>query len=514
MSFPILSVVLGVALVTVFLLNLAPKEPNKENTYCYTLSLISASLIAILSVVLFILFDGEQSHTLQFVEQYKWLPPISSIHFGLDGLSLPMFCIVGFLSPVIILASRSVSETHSPKLYYSLIFLVLISVLGSFISQDLLIFFLFWELELLPTYLLISKWGNEPESQRSKAANYFLAFTFISGALILTAIVILFATLAQTSFSMPLIHEILTTADPKFIEQYLPIYNALFILLLVAFSIKLPAIPCHTWLAKVHTSTSLPVSMIVGGFLFIMGSYGLLRFSVDIFPWSVEYFKYGLATFGAINIVLGGLFALVQSDMRKLIAYSNISHLGFITLGIAALNTVSLSGVIFQTVSHALIAVGLFYVVQLIYSKTKSFNMNESGGLAEKMPCLFFIAMFIAMVTLGLPLLIGFVAESLVFYGAFDRHVDFDGIHIATIVATLGIVLTATYMLSWLRKVFFGSSAKYSDITDILKIDKFALSLIIVVCILFGTLPSLLDNKFENKLKTSLLHSTESRNNM
>lgn len=516
-----LVLILGLCLLGILILTLVPvANHSKEhiNNLCNKISLtVSLLILAIISYLFFFAFDSS-SGALQFVLNIPWYKDIFAFSLGVDGISLSVMFVTALLFPIIIWASKSTSLTYSPKLYYSLLFLILLSVQGVFMARDLILFFIFWEVELIPTYLLLAKYGLNNSLKNKITANKFLAYTFASGAFLLLSILGVFAmaNVLETqqsvlNFSFETLSKIIDNA-PVTLKlannantiNTVSILNIFFIFALIAFCIKLPSMPLHSWLINVHRNASIPILMVVAGILFVMGGYGLIRFSIELFSPSLYNLQIFLAVFATLTIIIAGFYALVQDDMRVLLAYSNISHLGFVLLTLASFNSITASGALFQIIAHALIAIGLVFLMGLIHQRTKTFKISEISGLASLCPRLFFISMFFAMTTLGLPLLMGFVAESLIFYGIFSSPFPLSAVHVFTGISALGIILTAAYMLLWLKNIFFGeiknTSVNPDNISDISTKETSILGIIMLVCVLWGSFPNLLENKLDNNL--------------
>ncbi len=498
-NFPILSILLSIPALTSLIIALLPsKDKTVEQIaeLCKRVALISSVVTLGLSAYLFYFPFNPTQLGLQFVEAYPWLGNLSSFKLGTDALSLSMVLLNAVLMPLVVLASDPIAKKLRPKLYYSMLFMLSTAVTGVFLAQDLLVFFVFWELELLPMYLLIAIWGG---ANKIKAANKFLLFTFLGGAFILAGIIVLFWLSGGQTFSLvDAANKFRAAQEGGLLLPYAGLVNLVFILFAVGFCIKLPSIPVHTWLPEAHVEAPTPISMLLAGVLLKMGAYGLIRFGTEFFPNSLISLSPYLAILGAVNILGAAIFSLVQTDMKRVIAYSSVSHMGFILLGLAALNSQGLNGAIFQMFSHGLISAGLFMVIGVIYERAHTREIAQFSGLANRMPQLFFLFLGLAMANLGLPLLSGFVGESLVFYGAFTSVAGFGVLQWSAAVSTLGVVITAAYML-WLgKRLFFGEiSAKWSQITDIRFSEGLVLGILLAGSILLGAFPRLLSDKTE-----------------
>lgn len=433
------------------------------------------------------------------IESVSWFPQFGINYIvGADNLSWLLVLLTTFLVFLAVLASFT-SIDKRLKLYYSMLFVLTTSILGVFLARDLFLFFLFWELELIPMYLLIAIWGG---ARREFAAMKFVLYTLFGSIFMLAAVLGLYFTLGQNSFDFAVLSQAGKLGLPLFVQVLI------FLGLFLSFAIKLPMVPFHTWLPDAHVEAPTPVSMLLAGILLKMGSYGMLRFCFGWFPEAAAVLAPYLVLIGFINIVYTAGVALVQKDLKKLIAYSSVSHMGFVLLGLGALNAVGFNGAMFQMISHGLISAGLFMIVGTIYTRTHTREIAEMGGFAKPFPIVYFFGLLLAMASLGLPLLGGFPAETLVFYGAFIsqafQSINFFGHSVAlsiqtlTILSALGVVLGAAYLLLMIQKVFTGPlkekweglpDAKLSEITVLLVL---ALSIVAV-----GIFPNVVSKQYD-----------------
>ncbi|MCH2227111.1 MAG: NADH-quinone oxidoreductase subunit M [Candidatus Caenarcaniphilales bacterium] len=488
-----LSFQLLVLLVTALLVSFAPlKEREARIT-----SLSGSIVVLIVALLQYFKFFDSSNPDMQLVESFPWIGGIN-FALGVDGLAFSMVLLMAILLPCVIIASKPIAQKQKPRLYYSLLLFLSIAVLAVFMAKDIFLFFLAWELELVPMYFLIAIWGSK---NRNYASMKFLLYTFAAGACLLVAI---FTLLAYTGFASFDMQELAGIAQ----SLALPVQTLLFVLISVCFVIKLPSVPFHTWLPDAHVEAPTPVSMMLAGILLKMGCYGLIRFSTEFFPTILENFAPAIAIIGAINIVFGAYSALIQTDFKKIIAYSSISHMGFILLGLAGLNTAGYSGAAFQMFSHGLISAALFMIVGMIYERSHTRELEDFGGLAKVMPRTFFIFKLAAMANLGLPGVSGFVGESLVFYGAFTSAYTGAGlsaIKISTVVSSVSLVLTAAYMLWTNQRVFYGEILeKNTVLTDARKSEVFVLAVLLGLAILYGVYPNFINALYEPQLDALL----------
>jgi NADH-quinone oxidoreductase subunit M len=423
-----------------------------------------------LSLWLFAQFDVNQPG-LQFVEHVPWVPAIGfSYMVGVDGLSLPFIVLTTLLTFCAVLASWRV--TLRPKEYFILLLILETGILGVFSAQDAALFFLFWEVELAPMFLLIGIWGGP---RREYAALKFVLYTLVGSAAMLVGILVLYFAAEPRTFALP---ELAGRPLPFDVQV------AVFVLIVFAFVVKLPGFPFHTWLPDAHVEAPTAVSVLLAGVLLKMGGYGILRLLLPIVPDAAHFFGPALALLGVVNVLYGALLCLAQTDLKKLVAYSSISHMGYVILGIAALTPVGLSGAMLQMVSHGLITALLFLIVGVVYDHAHTREIARFGGLARRAPALAVVATISALAALGLPATSGFVAEYTVFigaFGAFPWH---------TAAATAGVLLAAGYMLWTVERVFFGPlKPEWHDLADARGVDLVPLWGLIGLVLLVGIYP-------------------------
>jgi len=449
-----------------------------------------AGFLFIYSLFFLIFFNPAQSGY-QFSESFNWIQPIGiKFSLGLDGLSLILVILTTFLVLLACIASKfNITKKH--KLYYSLIFILTSAILGVFASKDLFLFFLFWELELIPMYLLIAIWGS---GRKEYSAIKFVLYTFLGSIFMLASILaVYFYHYSQTGV---LTFDLGILAAPKAYIYPLTFEILAFLGFFIAFAVKLPVVPFHTWLPDAHVDAPTPISMLLAGILLKMGGYGLIRMNLQILPEAIKVLAPILVVLGVINIIYAALIALVQEDLKKLVAYSSISHMGIVLLGLGALNIAGVSGAVFQMIAHGVISAGLFMIVGVIYLRTHTRIISDLGGLGYVAPRIFYFSMIIALASLGLPLLIGFAAETLTFYGAFISR-SFAGIQVLTIIAAIGVILTAAYLLWMLQRVFFGTMfEKWKSVHDITPHEIVILLSLVLVITVFGLFPRGLTNIF------------------
>ena len=431
-------------------------------------------------------------------------------HLGIDGLSLPLLLLTTIV--VVMAALASVNVKKRWKLFYSWFLLLEVGMLGVFLARDVFLFFVFFELTLIPMFFLIGIWGF---MNREKAANKFLLYNGVGSAIMLIAFVLLVSTAGFRADQVPdkqethlsysgsydAIQQNLTNPD-SFVNTSPermkaggdnPFYLSktmrwsIFLLLLIAFGIKLPIFPFHTWMLKVHAEAPPSVVMIHSGILLKMGAYGLLRFGIFMFPGEAKDWAVVLAILGVVNILYGAVLALVQKEFKLVLAYSSISHMGIVLLGIASFNEIGLQGAMIQLVSHGLISALLFLIVGSLYERTGSTQLGDLGGLARSLPFISGILLTAGMASLGLPGLSGFVGEFLSLLGLFDS------MRIITAVAVLGVILTAVYVLRSILGITFGPmSERYAALRDARLIEAVPMITLLAFILLIGIYPAVL----------------------
>jgi NADH-quinone oxidoreductase subunit M len=450
--------------------------------------------------LLFVVFFDNSVKGYQFVQSYEWIKPLGiNFSFGIDGLSLIMVILTTFLVLMALIASKS-NITKSHKLYYSLIFLLTTAILGVFTSKDLFLFFLFWEIELIPMFFLISIWGS---GRKEYSATKFILYTFFGSIFMLLSILAVYYQNWLQTGVLTFDHTTLSMLNNHTYPLWFGILA--FLGFFIGFAVKLPIVPFHTWLPDAHVDASTPTSMLLAGILLKMGGYGLIRMNLQLLPEFTQYFASMLVVLGVVNLIYGAFVALAQTDLKKLVAYSSISHMGIVLIGLGALNPVGLTGAIFQMFAHGVISAGLFMVAGVVYLRTHTRDMLQFGGLAKVMPRLSYFAMLIALASLGLPLLIGFPAETLSFYGAFIKQTESFSTQILVIIGAFSIILTAGYLLWMLQKVFFGTMfEKWNKVRDITPHETVILVSITAVIIIFGIFPTGLTNLFQTTVNSIL----------
>ncbi|MDO8567991.1 MAG: NADH-quinone oxidoreductase subunit M [Dehalococcoidales bacterium] len=437
----------------------------------------------VFSLILFIYFDrsAAAAGVIQFEEKALWIAPLNAYyHLGEDGLSLPMVILTTFLGFLAVLISWKIEER--PREYFAWLLLLEMSILGVFASLDLLLFFIFWEIEVIPMYFLISIWGT---GRRDYSAMKYVVFTLFGSAFMLAGILSLYF----TTGSLSMIDIARGGLTP--LRAIIPL-SAIFFLLLIGFAVKLPVFPLHTWLPDAHTDAPTAVSVMLAGALIKMGGYGMIRLCVTIFPQIARTYAPLLIILAIIGILYGAAVTLRQTDVKRLIAYSSVSHMGAVLLGIFALGQVSLVGATLQMFSHGVVTGLLFAMAGMVIHNIHERDLRKLGGLARQTPVLAVVFSVAGLASLGLPLTSGFAAEFMVFIGAFTSTAV-AGIQVYTLLAVVGVVLTAGYILWMLQRVFYGPVLEqYDHVHDADNIDKVYMFALIAVIMLVGIYPAIL----------------------
>jgi NADH-quinone oxidoreductase subunit M len=499
----ILSWMTFLPIVGMVLVLLLPKESKSAIRWT---SVIFTGLQLLLAGVIYMNFNRGMSgintpEGFQFLEKATWIDIkgvawFGRVHMdyfmGIDGLSVLMVILTALISFIAVFASFGIEK--SLKGYFALLLLLDTGMMGVFVSLDFFLFYVFWELMLLPMYFLIGVWGGP---RREYAAIKFFLYTLFGSVLMLLALLALYFSVSvidpATGEKMHTFN-MLAMMNPQNYDpgSLLAGFNTAwrylaFIALFIGFAIKVPIFPFHTWLPDAHVEAPTAISVILAGVLLKMGTYGLLRISFPIFPDAALYYQIPLAILAFINIVYGALCAMAQEDFKKLIAYSSISHMGIVLLGMAALNTQGITGAIFQMFNHGTITAMLFLIVGVIYDRAHTRGLSEFGGLMNKMPKYSGVMAIAFFAALGLPGMSGFVSEAFSFLGAFQSS----AIRSITIASTIGIVLTAAYMLWTLQRVYLGTlPEKWQGLTDINGRELFTLVPLAVIVIFLGIYPS------------------------
>ena len=444
-QFPWLTAIVLFPLLASFLIPVLPDKDGKLVRW-YALGVGIADFI-LMCCAFWQHYDASNAN-FQLVENYVWMPQLGlNWAVSVDGISAPLVLLAGFVTTLAMFSAWQVDRR--PKLFYFLMLVLYSAQVGVFVAQDLLLFFIMWEVELIPVYLLVCIWGGQ---RRRYAATKFLLYTAAASIFILVA-----------ALAMGLYGGGNVTVDVAELAQKeypLTLQLLLYAGLLIAFGVKLAIFPLHTWLPDAHGEASSPVSMILAGVLLKMGGYGLIRLNLDLLADAHVYFAPVLAILGVVNIIYGALNSFAQRNMKRRLAYSSISHMGFVLIGIASFTDLGINGAMLQMISHGLIASVLFFLAGVTYDRSHTMMMAEMGGIGQAMPKVFALFTMGAMASLALPGMSGFVGELSVFVGIATSDVYTSTFCTVTVfLAAVGVILTPIYLLSMLREVFYGSSA-------------------------------------------------------
>ena len=441
-----------------------------------------------LAVVAFYTY-GRDKEGFVLVERLDWIPSLNVQYLlGLDGLNAPMVLLTGILGVCAVFASWHIHERV--REYFVWLLILQTAVMGVFLSLDFVLFFIFWELELLPMYFLIAVWGTGRRKEHS--AMKFVVFTILGSAFMLVAFLVVYFSTGSLDMT------VLATMD---LTNLLIPVQVVFMFFFLAFAVKLPVWPLHSWLPDAHTDAPTAASVMLAGVLIKMGGYGMIRVLVTMFPEVTRDYAWFLVTLAVVSIIYGAIVTIRQSDLKRLIAFSSISHMGLVLLGIgsvaaATVSPVGLNGAAMQMFTHGTITGLLFLVVGLVYEKTHTRYIPDLGGLASRMPFVATAMIVAGLASLGLPALSGFVSEALVFLGTFFVW------RWPTAIAVFSIVLTAGYILWMIQRVLFGpTESKHSDVSDASPVEAVPIVILLAAVLVIGIYPALITDVFKAGLE-------------
>lgn len=443
-----------------------------KNEWLIKVSSLLFSLFSfVLALIAFLSFDKTDPF-FQFVVNIPWIPLFKiSYHIGLDGISLPLFFLSSLLTCISILISFNVK--HKVRGYFASFLILETGMLGVFASLNLFLFYIFWELVLIPMYLIIGIWGGD---NRIYASIKFILYTAIGSVLMLIGIILLF--IKTNTFDIPeLIGHQEIFQHAKFI----------WLLLFFGFAVKVPIFPFYTWLPDAHTEAPTAGSIILAGILLKLGTYGMLRMNFGVLPATTLEFSYFLAVLGLINIIYGAFAAMAQKDLKRMIAYSSISHMGFVILGMSSLSTSGFNGALLQMFNHGIVTGGLFLLVGVIYDRAHHRKILGFGGIGKVVPSYCAIMGIVVLASIGLPGLSSFISELLCLVGAFPIF------PVITSISVFGVLIGAIYMLWMYKKIFFGPlNETYKGLSDLDKREWISILPILIAIITLGLYPKLM----------------------
>jgi NAD(P)H-quinone oxidoreductase subunit 4 len=501
-NFPWLTTIILFPILASFAIPLIPDKDGKTvRWYALTIGLIDFAII----IYAFCTGYDLSNPDLQLVESYTWIPDLDlKWSLGADGLSMPLIVLTGFITTLAIMAAWPV--TLKPKFFYFLMLLMYGGQIAVFAVQDMLLFFLAWELELVPVYLILSIWGGK---KRLYAATKFILYT-AGGSLFILIAALTMAFYGDTvTFDMRAI----AAKDYAFNLQLF-----LYAGLLIAYGVKLPIFPLHTWLPDAHGEATAPAHMLLAGILLKMGGYALLRMNAGMLPDAHAFFAPILVILGVVNIIYAALTSFAQRNLKRKIAYSSISHMGFVLIGMASFTNLGISGAMLQMISHGLIGASLFFMVGATYDRTHTLMLDEMGGVGQKMKKIFAMWTTCSLASLALPGMSGFVAELMIFVG-FATSDAYNSTFkvIMVFLAAVGVILTPIYLLSMLREMLYGPENKelveHTKLIDAEPREVFIIACLLVPIVGIGIYPKLITQVYDsttNKLTAILRDSVPS----
>ncbi len=492
MNFPILSTLIFLPLISSFFIFLSREQ--KKNYGAISISLFASLATFCLSLFLWHSLD-KTSANFQFVEERSWINDFIKFKLGVDGISMLFIVLTTFITPICIISCVNSVKDRVKEFLISILVLETLMI-GVFCSLDLVIFYLFFEAGLIPMFIIIGVWGGV---KRVYSAFKFFLFTLLGSVLMLVAIIAIYWLTGTTDITQ--IYEIKIPAEYQYI---------LWLAFFSSFAVKTPMWPVHTWLPDAHVEAPTAGSVILAAILLKMAGYGFLRFSIPMFPVASEYFTPMIYLLSIIAIIYTSLVALMQEDMKKLIAYSSVAHMGYVTLGIFTLTKQGIEGSIFQMISHGLISAALFLCVGVVYDRMHSRLISTYGGLVNYIPKYSFLFLIFALAALGLPGTTGFLGEFLVLTGSFQKN------YLVAMIATIGVVLGAAYMLWLTKRVIFGlaTNENIKNLKDTNKLEILMLASLAFFIIFFGFYPEPLMQTFSVSVDNIIMNYDQDLNNL
>ena len=501
----LLSVVLFLPLVFALILMLWPQKSTIRHL---ALGLSLIEFIASLSILRN--FDSN-SAALQMVEQYSWVPRFGISYFiGIDGISVMLIMLTTLLTPIIILGSwKSIEE--KVKGFHVALFVLQTAMMGSFLAMDAVLFYVFWELSLVPMYFIVGIWGG---ARRIYATIKFFIYTMAGSVLMLLAIIFLMRLTPEVTggaVSASLL-DFYKLQIPFVAGEFFTAQTLLFFAFALAFAIKVPLFPLHTWLPDAHVEAPTPGSVVLAGVMLKMGTFCYLRWVIPLFPEAAEHYAWFFVSLGVIGIVYGALVAMVQPDVKKLVAYSSVSHMGYVILGIFVMNQYGVNGALYQMLNHGISTGALFLLIGMIYERTHSRVITKYGGLASVLPIYTIMFVIVTMSSIAVPLTNGFIGEFLILMGSYQFS------PLAAGISVTGVILGAAYMLWMVKRVFFGPKGeivlesekdKAHALHDLSVREWIVMTPLIILIFWMGIFP----NHFMDFSKKSVEHLVQNKHN-
>lgn len=477
----LLSTIVFLPLVGALTLLCLPKE--KINMHRLVATIFTA-LTFVISLQLLGPFD-RQTAGMQFVEKVAWIPSFNiNYYIGIDGLALPLIILTTLLSLLSIIASYNIE--NRTKEYFFWFLLLETGMLGVFVSLDFFLFYIFWEVMLVPMYFLIGIWGGP---KKEYAAIKFFLYTLFGSVFMLIAILALYFRSSPHTFDILELIAQNSVMAGRF-------HTIVFLMLFVAFAIKIPVFPFHTWLPLAHVEAPTAVSVILAGVLLKLGTYGLMRVAFPMFPTAALWFAVPMLILAFINIVYGAFVAMAQKDMKKMVAYSSINHMGYALLGMAAFTVTGFNGALLQMINHGIITGSLFLLVGVVYDRAHTRDIEAFGGLGARLPVYTGLMTLASMASLGLPALAGFISEFLCFLGAYSSNINsqvwgLPTFKLFTALSVIGVLITAGFFLRMVQKVFLGPfNTKWEDMKDMSFRELVAVVPLTLLTVVFGVYPT------------------------
>ncbi len=491
----LLSVIVFLPTVFGLLLLFLPDKSEAEQKTLKTMALIFSLIVFGISLIMYKNFDSSTAN-FQFTEKANWISNFGiSYSLGIDGVSLLLIMLTTFLTPIVLLGSWNAVEKKL-KAYLFLLLALETGMIGAFVSLDIILFYVFWEAMLIPMYLLIGVWGGK---ERIYASMKFFLYTLVGSLLMMIAIYyLMWQHKVQFGEFSAAITDLYKLKIP--FEGFRSPQTILFLAFSLAFAIKVPLFPLHTWLPDAHVQAPTAGSVILAGVLLKLGGYGFIRFAFPMFPQAAHFLAPAFMTLGTIAIVYGAWVAMVQPDIKKLVAYSSVSHMGYVIIGLFSLNPNGVMGSVYQMLNHGISTGGLFLIVGMLYERKHTREISEYGGITKVMPSLAIIFMIVTLSSVALPGTNGFIGEFLILLGTFQAN------KWAAIISGTGVIFGAVYMLWMFQRVMFGpiTTDENKNLKDLSFREKIVMAPIVVAIFVMGIFPNFFMSQMDATIKQFL----------